>query len=242
MATTEVVPNPEQSQTAPAAPQGATVNDETGEVTHPVASTSSDLIPEKSTNRGYYKFFPVKDSSGKQVEKDGKLQWTLKIQAKAESADQSNWKKMDEQGWTPFNENDFIRYKVLTEDAIRELIPEAKQRVYLAQSGISYVQNSKTNAFAIEYKDGTGTDPENPPIPVYDAQEIDLKDSINEPPGRRALTEEEKFDKMLLQMGVSDPVLRATMRKSMMAQIAAAKGNAALTEGEEESEETQVAQ
>lgn len=208
---------------------------EAGEVVHQIQG--GDLSQEQSTVRAFYKFLHKKDKSGKELSnEDGSPVWDLKIQAKAESANKENWKKLEESGWKPLNEVDFTRYTIKTETAFSELVSDETQRVYISQSGVNYIQNSKMNALAVEIQPNTGTSPDNPPIPVHDNERIDLKESINEKPGRRALSPMEKLDRMLEQMGM-DATARAVFLRTAATQYEAAKAAGTLPADEEEEEE-----
>lgn len=222
MATTATTPNESNLSLEPQAQNGS----------------SEGLTTEKATVRAYWKLFPVKDSKTGEQKKDeqGSPVFELKIQAKAESADKSNWKKLEDTGWTLLNENEIVRYTCKTEEAIKALISEESQRVYLTQSGINYVSNSKANAFAVEIKEGTGTSPENPPVAIHNGEEYDLKAPLNEKPGRRALSQMEKLDKMLEAMGLSKEA-RVEFLRNAAASYEAAKASGAVPADSEEDEE-----
>lgn len=195
---------------------------------------SPAIVTEKSTVRAYWKFVTKKVKA-----KDGTVseKTALQIQAKAESAKKDNWKKLEEQGFTLLSENDFVRYTVKAIEAAPTLVEDAAQQAYVFQSGVNYIQNSKMNAFSIEIKEGTGTGPDNPPIPLHNGEEIDLKASINEKPGRRSLTQLEKLDKMLEAMGLSPAARAEFLRNAAQSYEAAKAAGAVPAESDEEEEE-----
>jgi hypothetical protein len=145
---------------------------------------SGDLSMDKTTYRAYVKL----DDKGEIIE----------TVAKAEVKDQTNWKKLEEGGYKQWNENVMVRYTVKSMAAFEHLVPDEAQRVYIAQVGINYVQNSKANGLAVELKEGSETEP------AYNNEEIDLREYINMIPSKRALTPLEKLERQLAGLGL-DP-------------------------------------
>ena len=156
----------------------------------PAAVDSGDLTTDKTTYRAYAKY----DEKGEITD----------IVAKAEVKDQVNWKKLEAEGWNQFNENVMIRYTVKSLVAAQHLIPDEGQLVYIIQTGINYIQNSKANALAVEVKEGTEKEP------AYNQEEIDLREWINLPPSKRALTPLEKLERLLASLGL-DPAAKAAL-------------------------------
>lgn len=210
--------------------------------------TQGDWIKERSTVRAYWKWITVKvknKKTGVVTEKQ-----KAKLIAKAGTEGGDNWKKIEEEKdkegnpiWHFFSENSFERHTVKTMDAFNLLVPEQEefdQRAYVANAGVNYVQNSKMNALAVETKESTGINGI-PPEPAHNQEEIDLASYINEKPGRRIKTNEEKLDEMLEKMGM-DATSRALFLQSMQAKYAAAAASgvslpSSVEEGEEEEEE-----
>src|SRR5215469_12827397 len=137
---------------------------------------AGDLISDKVTYRAYVKL----NEKGEIVDKV----------AKAETKDQSNFKKLESEGWQQFNEVVMVRYTVKSIAAAQLLIPDEGQLVYAIQTGINYIQNSKANALVIESKE----DDEN--TPAYNNEEVDLREYINMTPSKRALTPLEKLERL----------------------------------------------
>jgi hypothetical protein len=164
----------------------------TSEIT-PTTTGTGDLTTEKVTYRTYVKFA-----------EDGTID---KIVSKAQVKDDANWAKLEKDGWTKFNQNDFIRYTVKSLDAAKLLIPDEKQLVYIFQAGLNYLQNSKANAVNVEIKDGTDTK-DVPAEPMYNDEEIDLREAINTPPERKSLSPMEKLEKLLASF---PPEVRAAL-------------------------------
>jgi len=165
-------------------------------------NTAGAVTTEKITYRAYAKFGEetVKNSDGTETTKTV----IKELQAKAETAKKdkdtgvsANWAKAEKEGFVLFNENEIVRYTVKNETGFALLVPSEEQRVYIIQSGLNYLQNAKANALSVAVKEGT---PE--PEPEYNGVEIDLRDSINEPPSRRSLSEIEKLVKQLTALGV----------------------------------------
>ena len=151
---------------------------------------SGDLTTDKTTYRAYVKY----NEKGEIID----------IVAKAEVKDQINWKKLEADGWAQFNENVMIRYTVKSLAAAQHLITDEGQLVYIIQTGLNYIQNSKANAKAIEIKEGTENEP------AYNMEEIDLREDINLPPAKRALTPLEKLERLLASLGL-DPAAKAAL-------------------------------
>jgi len=186
-----------------------------------VTSSSGDLSTEKVTYRAYVKF-----------KEDGTI---ADIQAKAQVKDETNWKKLEAEGWVQFNQNDFIRYNVKTMAAAELLVPDEAQRVYIFQAGLNYLQNAKANKKSVEVKEGTDT-VNVQAEPVYNDDEIDLQESINEPPERRSLSPLEKLQKLLSGMNLSQDAKNELLVEAAK-QMAAAAAAAQAPEQEEITEE-----
>ena len=75
------------------------------------------------------------------------------VNAKAESQKGDAWKKLEASGLTPFNQNEFIRYIIHSDDGFKMLVPDETQRLYIIQSGLNYIQNSKANGYMVEVAD-----------------------------------------------------------------------------------------
>ena len=141
------------------------------------------LSTEKVTYRGYAK-----------LNDKGEIDT---LNAKAESANQQSWKKLEASGAVQWNENEFIRYIVHTEEGFSLLVKDPAQRVYIIQAGLSYIQNSKANGLMVERKEGDETSP------AYNGETIDLREAINEPPTKRALTDQQKLERLVKSMGLN---------------------------------------
>ena len=169
------------------------------------ADANAELSTERVTTRGYVRLNP-----------EGLVD---KIYARAEIKDHSNWAKLETEGFVKFNENQFIRYALKTEEAFSVLVPDAQRRMEIIQDGINYVQNSRMNALAIEIKDGTG---ENniPAEPSYNDELIDLKDFINVAKVSKRLSPDEQLERTLKNTGLPDHLIQQ-MLQAAMARIAA---------------------
>lgn len=174
-------------------------------------TTDFTVSPDSlSTERVTYRAFVKQDT-------DGTID---KIIAKAESADGKNWEKAVKDGFTQFNENTFTRYTVKTEKGFHHLVPDEKQRLYIIQAGLNYVQNAGANQYSVEVKDGTNTK-EVAPEPAHNGEEIDLRDHINTPTERRALTPEEKLQRLVASLNLPADQMAALLAhaaKSLPAQ------------------------
>jgi predicted Zn-dependent protease len=165
-------------------------------------ATAGSVTTEKITVRAYAKLI---EETVKNSDDTESIKTTVKeIQAKAETAKKdkdtgvsANWVKAEKDGFSLFNENEFIRYSVKNEAGFALIVPSEEQRIYIIQCGLNYVQNAKTNALAVSLKEGTSE-----PEPEFNGVEVDLRDYINEPPSRRSLSEIEKLVKQLTALGV----------------------------------------
>jgi hypothetical protein len=188
------------------------------------AATTSSLSTEKASYRGYVK-----------LDEKGEID---KIMAKAESANQDSWKKMEATpGIQLLNENEFIRYTAKDLHAAQLLVPDAEQFMYVFQSGLNYIQNSKSNALMVELaENGDGTKG-NPIIPAHNGETIDLKEYINEPPSKRSLSPLEKLERQIASLGLSPDMIQALLAQAAQKQAALAASTATAASTEEESTE-----
>jgi hypothetical protein len=159
------------------------------------AVPTGNLSTEKVTVRTYVK-----------LKEDGTI---AERRTQAQTKDGENWKKLEASGYQLFNENEVIRYTVKDLDAARTLVPDETQLIYIFQSGLNYIQNSKTNALAGEVKEGTDTK-DVPAEPAYNGEEIDLREAINQTPQRTSLSPIEKLEKLLAGF---PPEVRAELLK-----------------------------
>ncbi|HEY4799520.1 MAG TPA: hypothetical protein VII99_10630 [Bacteroidia bacterium] len=147
--------------------------------------SSGALSQEKVTYRGYAKL----DDKGIITD----------FQAKQESAKNAAWEKLEKGGYTLLNTVEFIKYTVNSDEGFKLLITDETQRLYIVQAGLNYLQNSKANGYMAERQEGAG----NENNPAYNDQTIDLREAINEPPSKRALTDQQKLERLVKQMGLS---------------------------------------
>jgi len=172
------------------------------------------LTTEKVTYRGYAK-----------VNEKGELEG---YQAKAEVANQVNWKKMEAAGNTLINTNEFTRYILKTMKGFELLVPSEEQRLYISQAGLNYIQNSKANGYMNDFAEDKIT-------PVNNDQTIDLREGINDPPQKRALTDQEKLERLVKSMGLSAEDMQK-MFADLAKNFAAAAATKATAEPEAEAE------
>jgi hypothetical protein len=166
------------------------------------AVPTGNLSTEKVTVRTYVK-----------LKEDGTI---ADRRTQAQTKDGKNWKELETAGWTQFNENDVVRYTVKDLDAAKTLVPDEAQLIYIFQSGLNYLQNSKTNALCGEVKEGTDTK-DVPAEPSYNGEEIDLREAINTPPQRTSLSPMEKLEKLLAGFA---PEVRAALIAQAQATMA----------------------
>lgn len=176
-----------------------------------------NLSTEKITYRGYAK-----------MNDKGEIDT---LNAKAESANQQSWKKLEASGATQWNENEFIRYIVHSEEGFSLLVKDPAQRVYIIQAGLSYIQNSKANGLMVERKEGDEQSP------AYNGETIDLREAINEPPTKRALTDQQKLERLVKSMGLGEDEMNALFGE-LSKKFAAQKNTILPAEIEEQEEAT----
>lgn len=161
---------------------------------------NGEISTEKVTTRGYVKL----DAAG----------LVEKIYARAEIKDHSNWAKLESEGFTKFNENQFIRYTLKSEDAFKILVPDAQRRLEIIQDGVNYVQNSRMNALSIEIKDGTGEN-QIPAEPSYNDEVVDLKEYINVAKVSKRLSPDEQLERTLKNTGLSDELIEQMLQAAL---------------------------
>jgi hypothetical protein len=157
------------------------------------------LSTEKVTYRGYAKF----NEAGE----------VTSLNAKAESAGQVSWKKLEEAKATKLNENEFIRYTINSIEDFKALVPDEQQLIYIAQAGLNYVQNAKANGYMLEMLEDAAA----PNTPKYDGQTIDLREAINDPPSKRSLTDNQKLIKLLKSTGLDAAGIAALLGEAAKA-------------------------
>jgi hypothetical protein len=118
-----------------------------------------------------------------------------------------NWAKLEKEGYTLFNENEFIEYNVKSKAGAEALVPEEDQFVYIFQSGLNYIQNAKSNKLMNETVENA---PE--PTPAYNQETIDLREYINEGPKRKSSTPLEKLQKTIAALGLSQDQIDDLLR------------------------------
>lgn len=125
-----------------------------------------------------------------------------------------SWSGPAKEGFTLFNENEFIRYQVKSWAGAETLVPDEAQRVYIFQYGLNAIQTARAIGFMDELKEG-----ESEPTPAHDGEVIDLKDAINEQPQRRSTSEIDKFvkqaDAYLAAMGIPESARAETIAKML---------------------------
>jgi len=158
---------------------------------------SGSLIQEKVTYRTYVKL----NDKGEIEEKNSKQE----ASAKNKDGLAKNWEKLEEKGYTVWNENEFLKYTVNSVAGFNELVPDEEQRVYIIQAGLNYVQNAKANVKMTETVEGDDN------TPAYNGRTIDLKDEINKEPSKRSLTDLQKVERTLKGMNLSAEEFRNMM-------------------------------
>jgi hypothetical protein len=187
--------------------------------------TTGALTTEKFTSRKYVKLGT--DDKGNTIVTDTKIQTEAQAKVTDPKSDKIgmavNWAKLEEAGYTLFSENEFVRYTVKSVEGFQHLIPAEDQQVYIIQAGLNYIQNAKSNKLMDETIEGA---PE--PTPASNQETIDLRESINEPPTRKLLTDMEKLQKLLSGLN-----LTAEQKKDLLVSLAATQVEVAEQEGVE---------
>lgn len=168
-------------------------------------STNSNPIPAQgngSENTGNVTFENITYRGYVKLNDKGEIDTLV---AKAEVANQTNWRKLEAAGYQLWNENEFKKYIVQSDDGFKLLVPDEAQRLYIIQAGLNYIQNSKANAYMVERKEGDDNSPK------YNSEPIDLKEAINDPPSKRALSDSQKMERLMKSMGMSDAEMHAML-------------------------------
>lgn len=196
-----------------------------------MSTTNTPAVPQSNNSEASGNFATEKVTYRSYVKLNDKGEIDS-INAKAEAANQASWKKLEASGATLWNTNEFIRYIVHSDDGFKMIVPDEAQRLYIIQAGLNYVQNSKANAYMVEPTGAEGADASSP---KYNNETIDLKDAINDPPSKRALTDQQKLERLVKSMGLSGDEMQ-----TMFAELAkrfAAQATPALTAETEVTEE-----
>jgi hypothetical protein len=176
-----------------------------------MADTTMDtgaLSTEKITYRRYVKFGT--DKEGKTVIDEQRI--LAETAAKDKKTGLSaNWQKAEDDGLTLFSSNEMLNYQVKTSDGFELLVPDETQRLYIIQVGLDSVQTARANAFMKATAEEAGE-----PTPSYNDETLDLRVgvengeySINTEPSRRTLTNDQKLEKTIKSLGLSDDAVAA---------------------------------
>jgi pyruvate/oxaloacetate carboxyltransferase len=190
----------------------------TTETNHIAAVESGSLGTQKVTSRAY-----IKISDKGEIED---IQAKAETEAKNDKGLSVNWARMEEKGWTQFNENEFIRYIVKDQAGFEALVADPAQRIRIIQAGVDYIQNSRANAMSKEIKEGTGGKDEPTAEPAYNGETIDLKEAINTQIEKRSVDQWEKLRRQLAAMGLDEAaqkVFISQVAQQRAAQLASAR-------------------
>lgn len=177
-----------------------------------MADTTMDtgaLSTEKITYRRYVKFGT--DKEGKTVIDEQRI--LAETAAKDKKTGLSaNWQKAEDDGLTLLSSNEFINYAVKSSDGFELLVPDEAQRLYIIGVGLDSVQTARANAFMKANAEGTAE-----PTPEFNDYTLDLRIgvgddseySINKEPSRRTLTNDQKLEKTIKSLGLSDDAVAA---------------------------------
>jgi hypothetical protein len=146
--------------------------------------------------------------------------------AKAKSGLSVNWQKAEDEGYTLLSENEVITYDVKSEEGTASLIPDAIQRLYVFNIGLSSLQTARANAIMKALKEGAAE-----PTPEFNQQTIDLRVgvgedgdySINKAPSRKSMSDMDKLIKMLDAMGVAPDKRDGVLAALLAAQASSAE-------------------
>lgn len=183
-------------------------------MTDTAVDTTGALTTEKNTSRKYVK--TATNDKGEVIIKDYAIQAETQAKETAEGPQKGmavNWAKLEKEGYSVFNENEFIKYNVKSKAGAELLVPDETQFVYIFQSGLNYLQNNKINRLMNEMVENS---PE--PTPTYSNETIDLRDYINEPPVRKTTTPLEKIQKQIAALGLNQDQIDDILRQLAAAQ------------------------
>lgn len=125
-----------------------------------------------------------------------------------------NWQKAEDDGLVVFNENEVVSYAVNSQEGFELLIPDAEQRLYIINAGLSNLQTSKAQAFMKAMAEGTAE-----PTPQFNQTTLDMRVGIGEDqeysiqvaPQRRTLTDQQKLEKTLKSLNLAPDQLEALL-------------------------------
>jgi hypothetical protein len=168
----------------------------------PVASSTKNVSVETRTYRSYG--VVVTDDKGKEVfkalgEKDanGVAKILPSPVYRQSTADGKAWKSAEDAGNLKLSENNFLFYTLENEEGFAELVPDAEQRLYILNKGLSALQTQKANQKQAELtEDETAF--------AYNDETIDLRDAVNESPKKKNLTGLQKISRDLDGLSEAD--------------------------------------
>ena len=125
-----------------------------------------------------------------------------------------NWQKAEDDGLVVFNENEVVSYAVNSQEGFELLVPDAEQRLYIINAGLSNLQTSKAQAFMKAMVDNASE-----PTPQFNQTTLDMRVGIGEEgeysiqnaPQRRSLTDQQKLEKTLKSLNLAPDQLEALL-------------------------------
>ena len=182
--------------------------------TSSVDMSTGALSTEKTTYRRYVKLGTVTEGdTSKTVITEQRILAETSAKDKKTGLAQ-NWQKAEDDGLILFSENAVITYTAKTLEGFDALIPDADQRLYIFNAGLSTVQTAKANAFMKSNVENAAE-----PTPEFNQSDLDMRVGIGEDgeysiqvaPQRRSLSDQEKLEKTLKGLNLSTADLEALL-------------------------------
>jgi hypothetical protein len=140
--------------------------------------------------------------------KDGKNELAVLKQSK----DGSNFAEKEKEGFTSVAENTYTTYEVTSLTGFADLVPSDEQKLYVINVGLRNIQSSKIAATQKEW------DKESSSF-VNNGQTIDMREYINEPPGRKSLSAPVKLMQGVTELATTDRQAALDLVAALMKQL-----------------------
>jgi len=129
-----------------------------------------------------------------------------------QSKDGANFAALEKDGWVMVTENTFTTYEVTSLEGIKDLTPSEAQQVYIYNTGLRTIQTTKIAGIQKAFDKETNTF-------VNNNESFDLRDAINEPPGRKVTSPILQIKNDVLELASKDAAEARKLIAELMRQL-----------------------
>ena len=129
-----------------------------------------------------------------------------------QSKDAANFAELEKDGYAVATENTYTSYEISTLAGIDDLVPEESQKIYIFNVGLRNIQSSKIAAIQKEFDKESNAFSNN-------GQTIDMREYINEAPGRQSVSAPVKLHDGIMALAEKDRAAAEALLQSLMASL-----------------------